>query len=414
MGQQLTRILAGRPGIPLGLILALLLPALRGLAESDPAPKAAYDGPGVAIDHSPARGQRFIGSPSLVFIRGGHYLASHDFFGPGSTYSRTAVFESTDRGVSWAKVAEVEGQFWSTLFSHWDGVYLMGTSRENGDVVIRRSLDRGRTWSTPRDAESGLLTEGGMYHTAPVPVIVHEGRVWRAMEDVKGPGGWGSAFRSFMMSAPVESDLLRRANWTASEPMGRNPEWLNGQFGGWLEGNAVVAPDGSVVNVLRVDYRKDSEKAAIIRIDSGGLKQRFDPASDIVDFPGGCKKFTIRHDPESKRYWSLVNHVPRPFPGRTPDRVRNTLALASSSDLKRWEIRGVLLQHPDPETHGFQYCDWLFETTDLIAVSRTAYDDGLGGAHNQHDANFLTFHRVKDFRAIGLETNAAPAGDTKR
>lgn len=63
VGQQLTRILAGRPGIPLGLILALLLPALRGLAESDPAPKAAYDGPGVAIDHSPARGQRFIGSP---------------------------------------------------------------------------------------------------------------------------------------------------------------------------------------------------------------------------------------------------------------------------------------------------------------------------------------------------------------
>jgi len=33
---------------------------------------------------------------------------------------------------------------------------------------------------------------------------------------------------------------------------------------------------------------------------------------------------------------------------------------------------------------------------------RTAYDDGGGGAHNAHDANYLTFHRFRNFRRLTL------------
>ncbi len=36
----------------------------------------------------------------------------------------------------------------------------------------------------------------------------------------------------------------------------------------------------------------------------------------------------------------------------------------------------------------------------MIALSRTAYDDGLGGAHSQHDANFITFQRFQNFRDL--------------
>jgi hypothetical protein len=43
--------------------------------------------------------------------------------------------------------------------------------------------------------------------------------------------------------------------------------------------------------------------------------------------------------------------------------------------------------------------DWLFDGPDIIAACRTAYDDGLGGARNNHDANFLTFHRFASFRS---------------
>jgi hypothetical protein len=59
----------------------------------------------------------------------------------------------------------------------------------------------------------------------------------------------------------------------------------------------------------------------------------------------------------------------------------------------------VVLRHPDVKAHGFQYADWLFDGADLIAVVRTAFDEPDGTpAHNAHDANYLTFHRVAKFR----------------
>jgi hypothetical protein len=126
-----------------------------------------------------------------------------------------------------------------------------------------------------------------------------------------------------------------------------------------------------------------------------------------IDFPGGCKKFTIRLDAKSHKYWSLVNHVPPSQQGSNPERTRNTLALTFSTDLRHWTVQSIVLQHPDPENHAFQYVDWQFEGDDIIAVSRTAFDDGLGGAHNQHDANYLTFHRFKNFRGLSAKHSAS-------
>ena len=56
--------------------------------------------------------------------------------------------------------------------------------------------------------------------------------------------------------------------------------------------------------------------------------------------------------------------------------------------------------------------DWQFEGDDLIAVCRTAYDDGQGGANNNHDANFMTFHRWQNFRTLG-STESVPLNDSK-
>ena len=62
------------------------------------------------------------------------------------------------------------------------------------------------------------------------------------------------------------------------------------------------------------------------------------------------------------------------------------------------QIKGIVLHHDDVVKHGFQYMDFQFDGNDIIAVSRTAYDDANGGANNQHNANYLTFHRIHDFR----------------
>jgi hypothetical protein len=157
----------------------------------------------------------------------------------------------------------------------------------------------------------------------------------------------------------------------------------------WLEGNAVIARDGQLLDILRVD---NLEKAALVR--AGKDQLRFDR---LVPFPGGAKKFTIRWDPKSKRYWALAN--PAPPDSKTPASVRNTLALISSADLREWRTERVLLTHPDVAKHGFQYVDWQFEGKEIVAAVRTAFDDEDGGAHNFHDANFLLFLRVPDFRA---------------
>src|SRR3954451_3798212 len=105
--------------------------------------------PGFVIDHSPARSRQYIGSPSIAVLPSGDYVASHDFFGPGSTRDTTVVFASKDKGKTWQKRATVKGQWWSTLFLHCGQLYLIGTTREYGHCVIRRSLDGGKTWTEP-------------------------------------------------------------------------------------------------------------------------------------------------------------------------------------------------------------------------------------------------------------------------
>jgi hypothetical protein len=205
----------------------------------------------------------------------------------------------------------------------------------------------------------------------------------------------------------MNGDLLQADNWVSTNRIGRDPQWLGGEFRGWLEGNAVVTPAGRVVDILRVDYRPQGEKAAVIEVSADGKEASFDPATGFLDFPGGAKKFTIRFDPVSKMYWTLSNPVLPKHQDPDPGRVRNAIALMRSADLRQWEMRCIVLYHPDISKHGFQYLDWLFEGEDMIVASRTAYGTGAVAAPRQHDANYLTFHRLKGFRNLTM-TDSAP------
>lgn len=376
--------------------IALLPLAVSSSAQDYPSAKV----PGVVIQHISAREKLYIGSPSICILPDGHYLASHEYFGPGRTgKSRAQIFSSADKGKSWQKIAEIDGQEWSQLFVYNGEAYIIGPETAGGDVVIRKSSDGGHTWTQPDTRQHGRLLEG-KFHAAATPVLIYKKRIWKALEDLNGPGGqWGRGFRSFIISAPADADLLDAGNWTVSNALGYDSTYLGGHFGGWLEGNAVAAPDGHVVTMLRTDYRVNGdEKAAIIDVDSTGKQISFTPATGFIDFPGGCKKFTVRYDPVSRQYWTISNYVSTAFKGGNPERTRNTAALMSSSNLKNWRVRGIVLHHPDVAKHGFQYLDFQFDDKDIIAVSRTAFDDADGGADNQHNANYLTFHRIRNFR----------------
>jgi hypothetical protein len=166
----------------------------------------------------------------------------------------------------------------------------------------------------------------------------------------------------------------------------------------------VVDRNGQLLDILRVETPDYPERAAMVRVSADGSRTTFNPATGFIEFPGGAKKFTIRHDSKSDLYWTLATIVPEQIQlqekDRRPARVRNTLALLSSKELTTWTTRCLLLHHPEVNQHGFQYVDWLFEGDDIIAACRTAFDDAEGGAHNNHDANYLTFHRFKNFRTL--------------
>lgn len=364
--------------------------------------------PGTVVTHVPASSGQYIGSPSIAVLPNGDYVASHDLFGPKSTEHTSAIsriYKSGNKGKTWQQISEIDGQFWSKLFVHQNTLYLFGTNKHHGNTIIRKSTDNGVSWTDPVNEENGLL-KPGEFHCAPMPVITHKGRLWRAMEDAAGPPKqWGKRYSPFMMSIPVEADPMIAANWISSNIVRYDSTLLEGNFTGWLEGNAVAGPDGGIWDILRVDDRTTlEEKAAFIRVSDDGKTATFDRNTGFVPFSGGSKKFSIRYDPKSKRYWTLVNHIPEDVKaanlGKNPAGLRNTQALFSSEDLKNWKLHKILLRHPDHIYHGFQYVDWLFEGKDIIFLSRTAYNDGLGGARNNHDANFLTFHRIRNFRKL--------------
>ncbi len=368
--------------------------------------------PGSIVAYSAAATKVYLGSPSLAVLANGDYMASHDMFGPESSEYVQAVsriYRSPDKGRTWRQVSEVNGAFWSKLFVHRDVLYFIGTDRHHGTLLIRKSNDDGATWTKPTSYQNGLLL-AGEYHCAPTPIIEHKGRLWRAMELAFGPVRiWGKRYGTFMMSAPVDADLLKASSWTSSDSLLFDSTYLNGNFHGWCEGNAVVDRQGNIANILRVDDRTTfEEKAAIVTVSADGKRSSFDPKTGFIPFPGGSKKFVVHYDEKSEMYWTLANYITRDFykevsnyPVRIrSSRVRNTLALCSSKDLYNWKVNEIILQDTSVAKHGFQYVDWQFEGDDIIFLSRTGYDDKEGGANNCHDSNFITFHRIKKFRKL--------------
>ena len=378
--------------------------------------------PGIVIDKSNDPQHVFFGSPSIVILPDGNYVASHDYFGGGTGSDSTAIFISNDRGASWEREAGLHGQYWSTLFIHNRQLYILGDSKEYGNIVIRRSGDGGRTWTIPLDENHGLLRKGH-FHCGPVPVVIHDGRIWRAMEKVTGTD-WPLNFHAMVISAPDSVDLLKAQNWETTNALTFDTSWMNAAKPGWLEGNVVVAPDGSLKEVMRLNGTQGSlksfkqtgyvkgipryETAAILDISANGKTLSFDPTKEFINFPGAESKFTIRYNSISKRYWAIVNKITNRQTGTewkySPQHQRNVLILTSSKDLRHWKENYTIISYNEGaklsmnDKTGFQYVNWQFDGNDLISVIRTAW----GNANSYHNANYVTFMRIHNFRKLKL------------
>ena len=368
------------------------------------------------VKYQPELAKTFLGSPSILRLPDGALLASHDYFGLPNCprnhedeESLTSIYRSEDDGASWLNITHIMNCYWSSLFLHRGSTYILGVSQQYGSIVIRRSDDGGFTWTHPADESSGLLFRGGPfrnapnYHCAPVPVLQRDGRLYKAFEDADPPVH-GPSFHSCVVSAPVNADLLDASNWTISNKIPFDPAWIPPDWEAperpcWLEGNIVLAPNGELWNILRLNASPMVNRAVIVKVEDEGRQISFDPTSGFIDFPGGGTKFTIRHDNETGLFIALVNNVTNPAWARQ----RNILSLSVSDDLVNWRLVKTLMQDgsgltPEDSARltGFQYVDWQFDGDDIIYLVRTAYR----GAIRYHDSNRIIFRKLSNFRAL--------------
>lgn len=357
------------------------------------------------VNYMNASTKIFLSSPSLVRLNDTTLLASHDYSGPNSPHRKTSVYRSANNGKTWEHIVMLDGIYWASLFLHNGHVYLLGTSGPLESIVIRKSEDGGTTWTTAADSGSGLLFPGGSssasaYHTAPTPVLRANGRIYKAFES-NVPFVWPQNFKALVISAPETADLLNAANWTKTNELAYQPSWAPAEWAssrpGWLEGNMVQTPGGDIWNVIRLNSEPVVDKAAIIKLSADNQSITFDPASGFIDFPGGMHKFTIRYDEASQLYVTLVND--NSYPSEVQQ--RNMLSLYTSPDLLHWNFvkrlitddSGISVPYSIAKV-GFQYADWQFDGKDIIFIARTSYD----GADTYHNANRITFHRIKNVR----------------
>ncbi len=337
----------------------------------------------------------YLCSPTFARTPSGALVTAMDVFGPGAPQNLVLLFRSEDNGVTWHYLCDLMPAYWPTLFVHRGVLYLLGTSTENGHLLIGASYDEGFTWTKP----SLLFTAGSQptacgFEKEPMPMLVQNGRLMCSALF----GNWGHPKRFGLgtLSVAADADLLESANWTMSDLTYYNQDWPESPQGGtvsYLEGSLYVAADGKTVSLLRMNYGGHG-KACLMEVDTT------DPEApptfhSIVDMPTGAnsKSYVLR-DPVGGKYWALGNYVP----DDTPTCIRNVLALSVSDDGYRWRLAKVVLDYrqADPQKIGFQYPTFLFDGEDILYISRTAYN----GADNFHNANCQTIGRIESFRSL--------------
>ena len=336
-------------------------------------------------------------TPSLLKHPDGYMLASMDVYDGRAPQNLTLIFRSDDGGATWYHYTELFPCFWGKLFMHRGDVYMLATSTEYGDLLIGRSPDGGKHFDVPTVIHRGsseCWTPG--WHKSAMPVISHKGRLWTGVDyGCHKTGGHATC----LLSVSESDDLLSASSWSISEPLPFDPSWegaVSNDSRGFIEGNAVVFPDGEIGMIIRYMTHLGTPSWGVTGLLRGNAcePERQLEFYKFVRFSGNMSKFDVLYDEVSRTYFSIINSI------RDESNVcaRNVLALAVSEDLENWREVCDLLNYgsEDASKVAFQYVSFAFDGDDIIYLSRTAFN----GAQNYHDNNYITFHRLRDFRGL--------------
>ena len=299
--------------------------------------------PGTVVAQVPELRGSTVSNASIAILPNGNYVASCTGVTDGA-----ALFVSKDRGATWSLLVENVTALnhirnYYNLFVFEGALYMMGAGAgkpEPADFALggqRRDLDRTHRRHERRAAHRRLPP-------AAVPVVVHDGPPWRP---AKG-GSDTSIKRPFVISAPVDADLLRRVELDEI----RQPD--HRQRNDRQRKDRHRADRGQHGRHLRRSLQHPSGQQPADQ-PAGGQSHRHQPVEThllrlqrLHHLPRGGKKFTIRYDEQSRRYWTLSNPAASKYVGMkndglylngiTRDLIRNRLVLCYSTDLITWDF----------------------------------------------------------------------------
>jgi hypothetical protein len=396
--------LAGTLIGPMAVVIALL-----GLSATTTASGAsAVIGNKIATVYEWTDREIISDAPSIVRLDDGKLICTCPLWSRDDTVKRLygenscVVLMSDDNGLIWQEVTRVPFMAGKLLLRD-NTLHFMGSSPGRKAFQIISSTNGGRDWSAPT-----VLRKGGAY-AASTGWVIHQDKLYWAIDDFGRP----SRNRQIIaLSASLKSNLMQSSTWRFSGPIkhpGIPQSFGQGRHDGgvWLEPN-VIRHHGKLNVIVRVRVSgKDSDAkvpnvAAICTLNDH--EDRLDlQFSHYYPVPGAQNQFHIVHDPKSDLFWMTSNAVT----GEATDswrgwgKERRFLMLHYARDGLNWFTAGCAAMWR-METQAFNYASLLIDGDDLLFVSRTAEH-----AHNQHDNDKVTFHRIPDFRSRALDLTPA-------
>jgi hypothetical protein len=383
--------------------------------------------------------QIYLGSPSIVRLSSGRLVASHDFFGAGygSQPRNASVYVSDDNGETWSFISYIKHTYYTTLVVYKDIIYAIGVDNDaKANIIIHRSSDNGTSWNYNGN-DDGVILFHGSYFTSPTPIVMANLVIYRAIENFPSPYRSPIDYQAAIISCDLkkfskiteDDPIMSPMNWRMTPPLSFNKDWIPKSFPhinapGYADGNVVILPEPSspvprlrVLNILRFYSIPLGNLVVILELNQTTNTLSF---LSIIPFFGGLLKFSIRYDPYTETYISLVN----PLTQTIDFDQRNILSLSYTKDilnLTNWKILPDHLLYDDTgltvndslRYTGFHFVDWQFDQgssshaasciqwdcnggPDIIYVIRTSYR----GANSYHNSNRITYKVLKNYREL--------------
>ncbi len=328
------------------------------------------------------------------------------------------LVRSEDSGKSWKEVSSLP--YYSAVpWTHGGKVYLFankpGSKSRNDDLLLLKSEDGGKSWSAP------VTLFKGHYWNCHTGMVIKNQHLYWAVDDLalgknRGPRA---------VAGDLSKDLMDPASWRISEPVPfpgipaplTNPAFAE-QPSQYLEPNVIeVRGRLRVLATVKPNRQSTAGLCAVLDLEDTGEKLEL----KFVQFhpmPGGQLKFCVLRDEPSQLFWATANLVVdaqrtadfwetaekggRFWGHGTGGNDRRFLMLLYGLDGLNWFQAGCVAQAPKL-SQSFMYAKPLIDGDDLVLISRTSIN-----APNQHDADYATFHRLKDFRKLALKLTPEP------